>query len=401
MSELSIDYLLSSKAVNDTTENVFDYIQSGKGHFTLHMDRLDTCANYVIDVIKENYPSLDIPYHSRWGHFKVGGVDRIPPVYKDFSGDNLQWAESKFDLVIISVLLDAGSGPDWSYIDPETQQTLSRSEGLAVASLQMFKSGSFSSDSSQPLRVDAERLKTITEQDLIKHFQVTKDNPLVGLEGRARLLQTLGQVIESNNTYFPSARLGDLVVYLQNKFGTTIRANELLSTVLKALGEIWPGRTQYNNVNLGDVWSHSQLGSKEESYVVFHKLSQWLTYSLIEPLEEANFVVSHLDALTGLAEYRNGGLFVDQQVIEVKDKLQLEVLHAPGSDLVIEWRALTVQLLKQISTIIRNKLSLTEENFPLVKILEGGTWRAGRKVAKSLRASGEPPIKIKSDGTVF
>ena len=40
----------------------------------------------------------------------------------------------------------------------------------------------------------------------------------------------------------------------------------------------------------------------------FHKLSQWLAYSLIEPLEEAGIAVTGLDELTALAEYRNGGL---------------------------------------------------------------------------------------------
>jgi hypothetical protein len=43
----------------------------------------------------------------------------------------------------------------------------------------------------------------------------------------------------------------------------------------------------------------------------FHKLSQWLTYSLLEPFEWAGVPVHGLDALTGLPEYRNGGLLLD------------------------------------------------------------------------------------------
>ena len=36
------------------------------------------------------------------------------------------------------------------------------------------------------------------------------------------------------------------------------------------------------------------------------------------------------------------------------------------------------------------------------KALEGGTWRAGRVLAKKLRPqTGGPPIQIRSDGTVF
>ena len=51
----------------------------------------------------------------------------------------------------------------------------------------------------------------------------------------------------------------------------------------------------------------------------FHKLSQWLVYSLIEPLAAAGFNVTAIDGLTGLAEYRNGGLFIDSGVIVARD----------------------------------------------------------------------------------
>lgn len=87
--------------------------------------------------------------------------------------------------------------------------------------------------------------------------------------------------------------------------------------MLEGLGDIWPGRLTVNGENLGDVWSHPKLGDgpdpKDESaaLVPFHKLSQWLTYSLIEPLEEAGIEVVGVEELTGLAEYRNGGLLID------------------------------------------------------------------------------------------
>ncbi len=38
---------------------------------------------------------------------------------------------------------------------------------------------------------------------------------------------------------------------------------------------------------------------------------------------------------------------------------------------------------------------------PLAKVLEGGTWRVGRRIARELRRNGEPPIRVASDGTVF
>ncbi|HEX2673511.1 MAG TPA: DUF1688 family protein, partial [Polyangiaceae bacterium] len=149
-------------------------------------------------------------------------------------------------------------------------------------------------------------------------------------------------------------------------------------------------------LSLGDVWRHSRLG-----FVPFHKLSQWLSYSLFEPLEAAGLRVEGADALTGLAEYRNGGLFFDAGVFELRDPSALQRVHAVDSDLVIEWRALTLALLDRTAALVRNALGVTAEQLPLARVLEGGTWRAGRAIALERRPDGRPPLQIDSDGTVF
>jgi hypothetical protein len=132
----------------------------------------------------------------------------------------------------------------------------------------------------------------------------------------------------------------------------------------------------------------------------FHKLSQWLTYSLLEPFEWAGARVEGLDELTGLPEYRNGGLFLDAGVLRLKDASQTEHLHAPGDELIVEWRALTVALLDELAPLVRTQLGLSPEQMPLACVLEGGTWAAGRALAQQLR-EGKPPLNIESDGTVF
>ena len=85
--------------------------------------------------------------------------------------------------------------------------------------------------------------------------------------------------------------------------------------------------------------------------VPFHKLSQWLAYSLIEPLEALGIVVTGIDELTGLAEYRNGGLFIDLGVLRPRDPAVLGNAHEPGSEIVVEWRALTVALLDRLAPL--------------------------------------------------
>jgi hypothetical protein len=184
--------------------------------------------------------------------------------------------------------------------------------------------------------------------------------------------------------------------------GDAIAAPAILTALLRELGPIWPSRITLGGVALGDCWRHPSLASEGFSGLVpLHKLSQWLTYSLIEPLVRAGIAVRDIDGLTGLAEYRNGGLFVDMGVLVLRDPADAARMHDVGSPLVVEWRALTVALLDRLADALRRRLGLDAASLPLAKVLEGGTWAAGRAIARARRADGAPPIAVRSDGTVF
>jgi hypothetical protein len=134
--------------------------------------------------------------------------------------------------------------------------------------------------------------------------------------------------------------------------------------------------------------------------VPLHKLSQWLTYSLIEPLTEAGLEVTGIERLTGLAEYRNGGLFLDLNALAPRHEAVMGETHPPGDEIVVEWRALTVALLERVAPLVRDRLGPTASRLPLASILEGGTWVAGRRLAGE-RRDGAPPLVVISDGTVM
>ena len=84
-----------------------------------------------------------IPPHGRWQHFDVGGRPRIDQLMASWPStvDNQERTRRLLDLFLVSVLLDAGAGTKWQYKSKESGRIYRRSEGLAVASLEMFKAG--------------------------------------------------------------------------------------------------------------------------------------------------------------------------------------------------------------------------------------------------------------------
>lgn len=159
-----------------------------------------------------------IPPHGRWQHFDVGGRPRINQLLQSWpsSIDTQERTRRLIDLFVVSVLLDAGAGNKWSYKSKESGKIYGRSEGLAVASLEMFKSGLFSSDPTEPCQVDGAGLKNITVEKLAKGMQHSDQNPLAGLEGRAGLLVRLAGALNQQDLFGVDARPGNMLGMIEN-----------------------------------------------------------------------------------------------------------------------------------------------------------------------------------------
>ena len=371
--------------------------------FRINEANIGPCADRVADLCKQNYPQLDIPYHSRWRHFVVNGVDLWDYYCRQRleDADIASKARTGVDLVFVSVLLDAGAGSNWCFVDPVTGSRLNRSEGLAAASVDLFFNRLAKYQRNKGWYVDAQALQSLTLTQFAESYQHTESNPLLGLEGRLQLLKGLGALLSSSKLFERPADIYDL---MQAKAGSgKIDAAEILHEVLVRFGSIWPNGLVHHGCYLGDCGYHSLLHTTDSTnhIVPFHKLSQWLTYSLIEPIQWGGLAVTGLDKLTGLPEYRNGGLLIDAGVIEPTNRSLLQQQLSLGSEAVVEWRALTVFLLDQIADEVRRRLGVHHKQLPLSSILQGGTWAAGRQIAMQLRPDGSPPIKLAIDGTVL
>ena len=395
------------KAVRECCRVVHRYVaEDHSPHFMLDESHLPAVAAYVADVTRDAYPDLKIPYHSRWRHFAAGGIDRWDALATRLDADPRERARIAIDLATVSVLLDAGAGDTWRYREAETGLSFARSEGLAVASIDMFRAGLFSSDPRRPHRVDGVALAKLDAATLARSFRVDGANPLIGVEQRAALLRRLGRALADRADLFghAPARPGNLVDHFHRiADDRRIPASDMLGALLDGLSSIWPSGLTINGFAVGDAGRHPAVRTSDptDRIVPFHKLSQWLTYSLLEPLEGAGLTVERLDQLTALPEYRNGGLLIDLGVIRPRAAIDARLRHEVSSELIVEWRALTVALMDALVPLVRAKLGVGAA-FSMPHMLQGGTWSAGRKIARELRPpDGPSPISVAADGTVF
>ena len=383
--------------------------------------------------MKRDYGSdyKSVPPHGRWQHFDVGGRPRIDQLLASWPSqiDAQERTRRLIDLFLVSVLLDAGAGSKWSYKSKESGRIYRRSEGLAVASLEMFKAGLFSSDPTEPCQVDGAGLKRLNVEQLAKGLQVSGSNPIAGLEGRTGLLMSLAHALNNQDLFGVDARpgnmLGSLLSLTSSSSQLTVRmgADYLLShpstqassvpivplptlwsVLIDGLSSIWPAtRTQIDGISLGDAWPcssmpHSPPAEPWENIVPFHKLTQWLCYSLMVPMTKLLHIhFAGAELLTGLPEYRNGGLLIDTGLLTLKEteskrgleayrrnamlegqpNMEVVPLFNASDDVIVEWRAVTVGFLDELLGEVNRMLGLKSKGdaLTLAQMLEAGTWK--------------------------
>ncbi|KAI5258062.1 DUF1688-domain-containing protein [Aureobasidium subglaciale] len=425
-----IGYLLSLEAVRERAGKVFEAAKKDElSHFTYHAEKLPEAAAFVASVINRDFGPDDfaaIPPHGRWQHFEVGNVARIDNLsrgWKQNGCDEMEQARRLIDLFVVSVLLDAGAGDTWKFEEPGSGDIYTRSEGIAVASLYMFTEGAFSTTEGVKHMVDARGLQSINEGTLAKGFQITPSNPMIGVGPRAQLLSRLGDSLLQNPEIFgPSGRPGNLVDHVINSADPGSKELDyrvFWMTLQNLLIPIWPKeRTQIDGTPIGDAWPLAVLQRQSDGKDVkatiqpFHKLTQWLAYSLMVPFVRImgySWRNAHLG--TGLPEYRNGGLFIDLGVLTLKPSALSRGLSTSGQKLpmfkdsgdeIVEWRALTVALLDEVYKIVEKQMREKGVQFSMAQMLEAGSWKAGRELAAERRPETKSsPILIDGDGTLF
>jgi hypothetical protein len=422
--------LLKIQSVRERTAPIFKLaLENNLDYFDVDLSKVDDVVDFVSAVINRDFAGKynTIPPHGRWGHLNAGGELRVESLIEEWRAkgvDEIEIGKKLIDLFVFSVLIDAGAGNEWVYKERGSDKEFNRSEGLAIVSLDMFKDGALSADPRDPHKVNATELISFTKDKLIDAFQISQKNQLAGTDGRLQLLQNLGEALSSNKELFgEDGRPGNLIEYLHSRSqNDSFELPLLWDALMEGFTSIWPkGRTQVEGISLGDAWplsTTSKLGAANviDTIVPFHKLTQWLCYSLLVPLKGYGykFQISKQDLQTGLPEYRNGGLICDLGVISLKPEhlergleLSREIASttldipsfAPSDGVIVEWRAVTIGFLDHLLPLVNKKIN---HELSLPQLIEAGSWKSGREIAAKLRPSTKgPPIDLYSDGTVF
>lgn len=398
------------ESIRERCGHVYDVVKQGRSkYFELQEEKLGGVVDRVLKCMTDQYGSPDkVPYHSRLRHFELpDGTDLIQKLYDNWKVPHIEKVRRLIDLVVVSVITDAGAGADWTYLDTHRAK-FSKSEGLAIASYEMFTDGIFSSDRAVACRTNSLGLQDITLDELSKRYQVTDNNPILGIKGRLKKLHDLGTSLNEHPEFFgyECARPGNMVDFVLSKCSDKkkVSVNTLWQVIIEGMSKCWPAKAILGLSN-GDIWQCTAIkepGKPGSDFVPLHKLPQWLMFSLIEVFErflEVEF--EGMELLTGLAEYRNGGLFVDAGVLVMKRDEMKHLVYDIGSEAVVEWRALTIVLIDKTAEQMRKKLNRTASQFPLAKVLQAGTWQVGRVLARENRPDASPPLNVHLDGTVF
>jgi hypothetical protein len=213
-------------------------------------------------------------------------------------------------------------------------------------------------------------------------------------------------------------RIADFLLIKSKANEGKLNYKDLWNVLQRLLLPIWPtDRTHVKGQPIGDAWPLRALSQQTDAeskpfsnIQPFHKLTQWLAYSLMVPFSRLLSVSwTNTELGTGLPEYRNGGLFVDMGVLELKPEALKRGLdlsggtlpsYGAGDDEIVEWRAMTVALLDVLHVKILERLGGVKLSLP--QVLEAGSWKAGRELAAANRPETKSsPILNFGDGTLF
>ena len=374
-------------------------------HVQVDLSRLGDALLTLLETTKETYPDFHIPPYGVWRDFEAGGIDRWAALAdaRAFEGAE-HMLTAAADLAILAAYMKTMHPPGWSFEDPMTQTRVSGKHASALAAFHMFASGSFSSEITDPYRVDAETLIRMEKDELASGLQWDLQDDTDLLIAMQKHLKRLGEALALRSDLFSEGyftRPGLLMVQAAREAEGAVSAQKLLDRLLEALAPVWPDGAKSGDISLGDSFSHSALDNSENGTVYpFHMTAQEMVYSLVEPYAWAGLEVADLELLTAPADDAHAVFFVLTGVLKIKDGPQTPTEDSVR-DRMVEIRGVTTALTDRLAALLRAELEVPEEQLPLTCILEGGTSRAGERALQLSVGEKEKLGRFLNPGGIF
>ena len=359
----------------------------------------------VLETTKENYPEFQIPPYGVWRDFEESGIDRWGALA---SARAFETAEEMLmasaDLAILGCFMKTGRPENWVFNDPMTETAATGKQASALAAFHMFAAGSFSSDMSDPFRVDAETLISLEPEELAAGLQWDREEDAALLVAMQRHLKRIGEALALRSDLFSEGevtRPGILAARLARDSDGAVSATRLLDNLLEALAPVWEGGAQSDDIMLGDSFRHSALpGDEVDQVVPFHLAAQEMVYSMLEPFAWAGVEVDGLESLTGPSDETHAALFIKAGVMEIREADKALTLEE-AQDQMVEIRAVTGALIDRLAELLRKELEVPADQLPLTCILEGGTSHAGNRILRQDQVIAKKLGHFLNPGSVF
>ncbi len=195
--------LLSAQAVRERAQRMLALgLDDRLPHFAVDLERLDEAVDLVIETTRQNYPSLDMPFHSRWRHFVFDGDDRWAAIdkeanWRDDAARGARGVRSRHRQRSARCWRRAA----WRYRDPATgRASAARRDWRSRAS--HVRRRHFLVESGRSVAGRRRRPDAPADAIVGDGLQVSRSNPLVGMTGRADLLRRLGALVAAKPEIF-------------------------------------------------------------------------------------------------------------------------------------------------------------------------------------------------------
>jgi len=122
--EERVEFFQSLSSVRGQSQIIFDFVANGDSqYFQIEEEKIGEVASFVENLMESDYGGdlNKIPFHSRYRHFEAGGEDRLSSLRSEWEDvEDMERCRRLLDLVVVSVLLDAGAGPHWKFDEPNS-----------------------------------------------------------------------------------------------------------------------------------------------------------------------------------------------------------------------------------------------------------------------------------------